>query len=90
MSHVVINSGSSVTLTFRACHDFEIGDLLKEREYDNGYVVLVVGLDDGAHNSYKIMIVKCKETGFGFQDYNVGEILSNTVFGPDIWEKVNV
>jgi hypothetical protein len=90
MSHVVINSGSSVTLTFRACHDFEIGDLLKEREYDNGYVVLVVGIDESAHNSYKIMIVKCKETGFGFQDYNVGDILSNTTFGPDIWEKVNV
>ena len=70
-------------------HTFEIGNLLKEKSIDNGFVVLVVGLACGWIDSYDIMIVRTEELQYG-QPYSVGDIIKNIALSPERWERIDV
>ena len=90
MAYETINPGKKITIapiTWR--HTFEIGDLLKEKSIDNGYVVLVIGLAGGWCESYDVMVVRNEESFYG-QPYSVGDIIKNIAFSPEMWEKIDV
>lgn len=93
MAYETINAGKKITIapiTWR--HAFEIGDLLKEKHIDNGYVALVVGLAGGWSDSYDVMVVKVTDPCVACPGpiHSIGDIVKKVEFSPEMWEKIDV